>query len=100
MNHAQSKVLTALAVGLLLLGGWVSTALTMGKGVEVPYITKEQLKDMMGNPDVTILDVRESSSWKESTRKIQGAVREEPEKDVKTWAQKYPKDKTLVLYCS
>jgi hypothetical protein len=100
MNQARSKVFAALVVGLLLLGGLVSTALAMGKGVEVPSITKEQLKDMLGNSDVIVLDVRESSSWQESKQKIQGAVRENPEKDVKPWAEKYPKDKTLVLYCS
>jgi rhodanese-related sulfurtransferase len=72
----------------------------MGKGPEAPRITKEQLLSMAGDPDVIILDVRESGSWKGSQWKIKGAVREDPTKDVKTWAEKYPRDKTLVLYCS
>jgi len=75
-------------------------ALAMGKGIEPPMITKEELSSRLGNPEVTILDVREGESWKDSKWKIQGAVREDPEKDVKAWAEKYPKDKTLVLYCS
>jgi rhodanese-related sulfurtransferase len=67
---------------------------------EVPRITKEELRSLLGNPDVIILDVRIEEHWKESKSKIQGAVREDPEKDINTWADKYPKDKTLVFYCA
>ena len=87
-------------LALSLLCGPAQTALAMGKGPEAPRITKEQLLAMMGNPEVVILDVRESGSWKDSQWKIKGAMREDPTKDVKTWAEKYPQDKTLVLYCS
>jgi len=45
-------------------------------------------------------DVREADSWEKSRLKIQGAVREDPGKDVKGWLDRYPKDKTLVFYCS
>ena len=85
---------------LFLLSGMAGTARAMGKGAEVPPVTKEQLLSMMGKPDVVILDVRESGSWKRSKQKIQGAVREDPEKDIQGWFDKYPKDKTLVFYCS
>jgi rhodanese-related sulfurtransferase len=54
----------------------------------------------LGNPDVIIIDVRVEDEWKEAKWKIQGAVREDSEKDINTWANKYPKDKTLVFYCS
>jgi hypothetical protein len=88
-------------IGILsLLSGMAGTVRAMGKGVEVPRITKEQLLSMMGKPDVVIIDVRESGSWKESKQKIQGAVREDPAKDIRGWYQKYPKEKTLVFYCS
>jgi hypothetical protein len=83
----------------LLLGG-ARTVLGMGEKIEVPRITKEKLLSMMGSPDLVLLDVREESQWKESKWKIKGAVRENPEDDVITWADKIPKDKTLVLYCS
>lgn len=66
----------------------------------VPRMTKEELKSLLGNPDVVVLDVRLEGEWNRSGLKIQGAVREDPEKDYKTWASKYPKDKTLVFYCS
>jgi rhodanese-related sulfurtransferase len=66
--------------------------------LKVPRITKEELKSLLGNPDVIILDVRLKEEWKESKWKIPGAVREDPKKDINTWADKYPKDKTLVFY--
>ena len=89
-----------LIVVISLLGGMTGTVRAMGKGAEVPLVTKEQLLSMMGKPDVVILDVRESESWKESKQKIQGAVREDPVKDIQGWYDKYPQEKTLVFYCS
>lgn len=65
---------------------------------KVPRITKEELRGWLGNPGVVILDVRTDRSWEDTKEKIRGAVREDPEKDVKAWASKYPKDKILVFY--
>lgn len=59
----------------------------------------EELKGMLGNPDLVIVDVRREGDWKSSKVRIKGAVREDPEK-VDTWLSKYPKDKTLVFYCA
>jgi hypothetical protein len=67
---------------------------------KVPRMTKEELKPLLGNPDVIVLDVRLPGEWKRDALKIQGAVREDPQKDYKTWAAQYPKEKTLVFYCS
>jgi hypothetical protein len=67
---------------------------------KVPRMTKEELKSLVGISDVIVLDVRIVGEWKRDALKIQGAVREDPEKDYKSWASKYPKDKTLVFYCS
>ena len=50
------------------------------------------------NPDLIIIDVRLERDWKSSSLKIRGAVWEDF-LDVDTWAQKYPKNKTIVLYC-
>ncbi len=83
-------------LGLLLSGCYQS----MGGERGVSRITKEELKAMLGKPDVIVVDVRQSWDWNKSQEKIPGAVREDPEKDVKTWATKYPKDKTLVFYCA
>lgn len=68
--------------------------------LKVHRMTKEELKSLLGNPDVIIVDVREGEDYKKSEFKIQGAVREDSEKDIDGWANKYPKDKTLVFYCS
>jgi hypothetical protein len=65
---------------------------------KTPRMTKKELKSLLGNPDVMVVDVRIEDHWKESKWKIQGAVRENPEKDLNTWVDKYPKDKTLVFY--
>ncbi len=72
---------------------------TLAMAKEVPIITRDQLKSMLGNPDLTIIDVRYGLDWTESDVKIQGAVREDPV-NVKSWADKYPKDRIIVLYCA
>jgi len=72
---------------------------TFAKSADVPRMTKDELKAMLGNPDLVILDVRAKKDWKESDAKIQGAIREDPD-SVKSWAGKYTKDKTFVLYCA
>lgn len=66
---------------------------------EVPKMTKEEFKGMLGNQDVIIVDVRIGTDWNASEFKIKGAVREDPTK-VAEWIGKYPKDKTLVFYCA
>ena len=72
----------------------------VGAKEEAPRMTQEQLKEMLGKPDVIILDVRAAGDWGKAQMKIQGAVREDPNKAAKTWADKYGKDKTIVLYCA
>jgi rhodanese-related sulfurtransferase len=46
-----------------------------------------------------IIDVRYGKDWTDSDLKIRGAVREDPEA-FDSWANKYPKDKTLLFYCA
>ena len=53
---------------------------------------------MLNSPDLIIIDVRRERDWKSSSLKIRGATWEDF-LDVELWAQKYPKDKTIVLYC-
>ena len=67
--------------------------------VDGPRMTKDDLKAMLGNPDLLIIDVRYGKDWTDSGLKIRGAVREDPEA-FDSWANKYPKDKTLVFYCA
>jgi rhodanese-related sulfurtransferase len=63
-------------------------------------MSKEELKSMLGNPEVIIIDVRAGGDWDKSKEKIKGAVREDPNKKAKSWAEKYSKDKTIVFYCA
>ena len=63
----------------------------------VPAISVHQVKPLLNNPDVIIIDVRKYRNWWRSSKKILSAVREDPFK-VDEWAQKYPKDKLLIFY--
>ncbi len=83
---------------LFLVGGCDSIG---GKhaGEQVPRMSIEDLKARLGSPDLIILDVRLPGDWSASKTKIAGAIREDPGK-FDRWRGKYPKDKTLVLYCA
>ena len=70
----------------------------LASDAKAPKITKEELKSMLGNSDVTIIDVRLDIDWEKSASKIKGAAREDPEGDVQAWAEKYSKGKTIVFY--
>jgi rhodanese-related sulfurtransferase len=62
-------------------------------------ISKDQLREELTKPDVIVIDVRATHDWDSSQWKIQGAQRELPAQ-TKEWMGKYPKDKTIVLYCA
>lgn len=66
---------------------------------KAPVIFKEELRRMLDDPGVTIIDVRVEGAWKSSDRKIKGAVWEDPDR-VNEWAGNYPKERAIVLYCS
>lgn len=65
----------------------------------VQRMTAEQLKDKLGSPDLAVIDVRTEGDWNSSDSKIKGALREDPS-TVESWAAKYPKNQTIVLYCA
>lgn len=81
------------------LFAFVSYPSTGGLAAEASRMEKEQLKMQLGNPDVVVLDVRAFTDWVMTKEKIKGAVRENP-RDIEDWSGKYPKDKTIVLYCA
>lgn len=93
----ERRGLMVLAVAFGLVGS--SLPSTAVKAAEVSRITKEELRARLGDPDLVILDVRRATDWSTGDVKIQGAVRADPG-DVAAWADKYPKEKTLVLYCA
>jgi rhodanese-related sulfurtransferase len=65
---------------------------------EIPKVSKEELRGMLGKPEVILVDVRTGADWSASTSKIKEAVREEPDK-VDSWMNRYSKNRTLVFYC-
>ena len=65
---------------------------------QVPRLTKEVVKDMLGKPDVVIVDIRYIRQYEQSDKKIPGAVFVQPE-NFDEFVKNYPqKDKTYVLY--
>ena len=64
---------------------------------DVQRMSKEELKAMIDDPDLVTIDVRSGRDWKSSESKIKAAVREDPS-NVKSWADKYEKNKKYVLY--
>ena len=72
---------------------------SLAVGADVGIMSKDELKPMLGNEDVVVLDVRAGRDWSSSEFKIKGAERVEPGK-VSSWAGNYDKNKTIVLYCA
>ncbi len=84
------------AMFLLLAAVLLSSAAVAAEPVR---ITKEELRERMGKPGVVVVDVRRGEGGFQGDRKIAGSVREDPHA-VNGWAQRYPKDKPIVLYCA
>ncbi len=90
------KPLLGLALALVLCSAPVSRARA---SEDIPRMPPEELKAKLESPELVVIDVRVGPSWVISKEKIKGAVREDP-LAVDSWADKYSKDKTIVLYCS
>jgi rhodanese-related sulfurtransferase len=86
-----NRLLACLTLLLFLTAGMASAA-------PVPKITAEELNVIIDDPELIVIDVRLERDWKSSQLKIKGAVWEDFQ-EVNSWARKYPKDKTIVLYC-
>ncbi len=93
----RGKSLRIVATGIVLAALGLSAIGAMA--AEASRISKEDLKAMLGDPNLVILDVRVHKDWGKGERKITGAIRENPKK-FNSWADNYSKDKTLVLYCA
>ena len=91
------RLSTTSAVTLCLTVVGISALAALAQ--EAPRITKEELKEMLGNPDVIIIDLRLGRDWENSELRIEGALREDPG-NLNSSISKYPREKTLVLYCA
>lgn len=65
---------------------------------EVPTVEKEELKSLLGQESLVVVDVRTGRDWSTSEFKIQGAVRgggkDHPP------IESLPKENTFVFYCA
>lgn len=82
---------------LLVLGLAGGAAPPAGAGGEAPRMAKEELRPLLGDPDVVVIDVRIGGD--RAPTRIPGSVYENAS-DVESWAGKYPKGKRIVLYCA
>jgi len=93
MGRKRGLLIVALLAALFPLGMIPFAA----AGEEAPRMAKEQLKTLLGSPDLIVIDVR--LEGKSAPKKIAGAVFEDPG-NVDLWSANYPKGKKIVLYCS
>jgi len=94
----MKKIISAvlkISIALILVAAFSLNALS----ASAPRITKEELKSMLGDAKLVIVDLRRSKDWNSSDYKIKGAVRADPDpRKVESWAGSYGKDKTFVVY--
>lgn len=64
---------------------------------DAPRISPSDLKEMLGKPGVAIVDVRVEAAT--ASTRIPGSVFRNPA-EYAEWSKQYPRDMTIVLYCS
>jgi predicted sulfurtransferase len=88
-------VFLAALLSLVALAGWSAPPSSVE---QVPRLTKESVKEMLGKPDVVIVDIRYIRQYEQSDKKLPGAVFVQPE-NFDEFVKNHPqKDKTYVLY--
>jgi hypothetical protein len=95
----KRSVLMVKYVLSMVLMIFVALVSGVARADDAHVMTKELLLPLLGKSDVIIIDVSSNEGWEARDKKIPGAFREEPMK-FDSWKKKYPKDKTIVLYCS
>lgn len=82
-------------LGLILVVNMAGPVSATSEGV----ITKEELLNVIDDPDLVIVDVRTGRDWRSSEFKIKGAVRANLSEFDK-WISQQAKDKRYVTYCA
>lgn len=85
----------AWALIVLALAGGIAVPATASD--EAPRMTKEELRRLLGDPDLVVIDVRVGGD--QAPTRIPGSKHERAA-EVGTWAENYPKGKRIVLYCA
>lgn len=83
----------------LILAFFITLFSSFGFAADVKTMSKEKLKSIMNDPEVSVLDARTGRDWASSEFKIKNADRVDPKK-FKMWSTKYPKKNTIVIYCA
>jgi rhodanese-related sulfurtransferase len=84
---------------IVVIAAWVGVIAPAFGASDAPRIAKDELKCMLDDPGVVVIDVRAYTDWLLSSEKIPGAVREDY-RDFDDWSAKYSRDRTIVLYCA
>ncbi len=92
----EKRFLSTMILVLLTIGLFTTYAIS----ADVPMMTKEQLKAVLGNPEFVIFDVRLGSDYFASDLKIKGAVRPNMDNYISATAINYPIGKTFIIYCA
>ncbi len=96
----MTKISRIILMAIVMVGiATVATSATPGDVSKITMLSTNELKNMLNNPNLTIIDVRYEKDWGNSNMKIKGAIREDYMR-VETWAENYPKGKFIVLYCA
>ena len=95
MKITVKKLLALLVVTIVLFLAPISMVFAKS----VPLITKEELKPVISNDNIVVIDVRGGRDWSSSEFKIKGAAHGDPKK-VSAWKDNFSKDKKVVLYCA
>ena len=93
----RKPILMSSLIVLLLLIALAAYSAMPTTVEQVPRLTKEVVKEMLGKPDVVIVDVRYIKQYEQSDKKLPGAVFVQPE-NFDEFVKNNPKDKTYVLY--
>ncbi len=94
----RRPILISSLVALLLLFSLAGYSAMPTTVEQVPRLTKDAVKEMLGKPDVVIVDIRYIRQFEQSDKKLPGAVFVQPE-NFDEFVKNHPqKDKTYVLY--
>ncbi len=92
----KKKLFTFLILIFFTAGLFTTFALS----ADVPMMTKEELKAMLGNPDLIIYDVRHGYEYFSSDLRIKGATRPLVREHIDPAILMHPKETTFVIYCA
>lgn len=87
----MKKLISFLLAMTFLISGQVFAA-------SIARMDKDELKSLLGEKNLVVLDVRVGRDWNSSEFKIKDAVRMAPS-DIEQ-VEKYPKNTKFVLYCA